>query len=68
VFGDAADGAMRLNEAGQMIQSIWDKIPAFYGESLNHIRQHSADNPARWSYDREDLAATRPEPEEVWLI
>ena len=36
------------------------------GESLNHIRQYIAANPTRWSYDRENLAATRPELEEVW--
>lgn len=30
LFGDVVAGDMRLNEAGRMIQSIWDEMPAFY--------------------------------------
>ncbi len=30
LFGDVVDGVIRLDEAGQMIQSVWDEIPAFY--------------------------------------
>lgn len=30
LFGDIADGAMRLNDAGRMVQTIWDDIPMFY--------------------------------------
>jgi len=37
-------------------------------ESLNHIRQYIADNPARWAYDRENPAAINPEPEDAWRI
>ena len=36
-------------------------------ESLNRIRQYILDNPARWAFDRENPAATTPEPEEAWL-
>ena len=35
--------------------------------SLNRIRQYILDNPARWAFDRENPAATTPEPEEAWL-
>ncbi len=35
-------------------------------ESLNRIRQYIADNPLRWACDRENLAATKPEPEDAW--
>jgi putative transposase len=37
-------------------------------ESLNRIRQYILDNPARWAFDRENLAATTPEPENAWRI
>jgi len=30
LFGDIADGGMRLNDAGQMVQTVWDEIPAHY--------------------------------------
>ncbi|MFP4040814.1 MAG: hypothetical protein ACLFS7_09760, partial [Desulfosudaceae bacterium] len=30
LFGDIADGEMRLNDAGQMVQTVWDEIPAHY--------------------------------------
>lgn len=30
LFGDVVDGEMRLNAAGQMMQSVWDELPAFY--------------------------------------
>jgi REP element-mobilizing transposase RayT len=36
-------------------------------DSLNSIRQYIVDNPARWAFDRENPAATAPEPEKVWL-
>jgi len=35
-------------------------------ETLNRIRQYILDNPARWKYDRENPAATSPEPENAW--
>jgi putative transposase len=34
--------------------------------SLNRIRQYILDNPARWEFDRENPAATKPEPEYQW--
>ncbi|MCC6728750.1 MAG: transposase [Chthonomonadales bacterium] len=30
LFGAVVNSEMRLNEAGRMIQSVWDAIPAFY--------------------------------------
>ena len=36
-------------------------------ESLNRIRQYISDNPSHWAFDRENPAATTPEPEEAWL-
>jgi REP element-mobilizing transposase RayT len=30
LFGAIVDGAMVLNEAGQMIQTVWDEIPVYY--------------------------------------
>ncbi len=30
LFGDAADGEMRLNDAGRMVHSIWNEMSAFY--------------------------------------
>jgi REP-associated tyrosine transposase len=36
-------------------------------DSLNRIRQYIIDNPARWAFDRENPAATTPDPEEAWL-
>ncbi len=30
LFGEVVDGEMRLNAAGQMIQSVWNELPAFY--------------------------------------
>lgn len=30
LFGEIMDGEMHLNEAGKMIQLIWDEIPKFY--------------------------------------
>ena len=35
-------------------------------ESLNRIRQYILDNPARWSFDRENPCATQAEPEDAW--
>jgi REP-associated tyrosine transposase len=37
-------------------------------ESLNRIRQYIVDNPAQWEFDRENPAATRPEPGLAWLV
>ena len=36
-------------------------------DSLNRIRQYIVDNSARWAFDRENPAATAPEPENEWL-
>lgn len=30
LFGNVVDGQMQLNEAGQIIQSVWDDLPQFY--------------------------------------
>jgi REP element-mobilizing transposase RayT len=30
LFGDIENGTMRLNEAGQMVEGVWDAIPAHY--------------------------------------
>ena len=30
LFGEIVDGEMRLNDAGKMIQVVWDEIPAYY--------------------------------------
>jgi putative transposase len=35
-------------------------------ESLHRIRQYVLDNPTRWEFDRENLAALKPEPEYSW--
>jgi len=35
-------------------------------ESLNRIQQYITDNPSRRAFDRENPAATRPEPETAW--
>jgi REP-associated tyrosine transposase len=35
-------------------------------ESWNRIRQYILDNPARWTFDRENPTATAPEPENAW--
>ena len=34
-------------------------------ESLNRIRQYILDNPARWTFDRENPLAVTPEPEGI---
>jgi len=36
-------------------------------DSLDRIRQYIIDNPARWAFDRENPAATVPEPEKAWM-
>jgi putative transposase len=36
-------------------------------KSLHRIRQYISDNPSHWAFDRENPAATTPEPEEAWL-
>ncbi|HWR20927.1 MAG TPA: transposase, partial [Verrucomicrobiae bacterium] len=28
LFGDVADGAMHLNDAGRLVQTVWDELPA----------------------------------------
>jgi putative transposase len=33
LFGDIVDGEMQLNDAGRMIQSLWNELPAFYSGS-----------------------------------
>ena len=36
VFGDVVEGVMRLNEAGRMVSTMWDALPArFPGVSLD---------------------------------
>jgi putative transposase len=30
LFGDIADGVMRLNDAGQIVQTTWDELPSHY--------------------------------------
>jgi REP element-mobilizing transposase RayT len=30
LFGEIVDGGMRLNDAGQMVQLVWNEMPAFY--------------------------------------
>jgi REP element-mobilizing transposase RayT len=35
-------------------------------KSLNRIRGYILTNPARWDLDRENPAATAPEPEDAW--
>ncbi|MBC7237764.1 MAG: hypothetical protein H5T69_18130, partial [Chloroflexi bacterium] len=30
LFGEVVDGEMRLNDAGRMVQTVWDELPAFY--------------------------------------
>lgn len=35
--------------------------------SLNRIRQYVLDNPARWTFDRDNPSAIVPEPEGAWL-
>jgi len=30
LFGNIANGEMRLNDAGKMIQTVWDAIPKYY--------------------------------------
>jgi putative transposase len=36
--------------------------------SLNRIRQYILDNPARWTFDRENPLAIAPEPEGIWQV
>lgn len=30
LFGDVVDGKMQLNDAGQMVRSVWDDLPKYY--------------------------------------
>jgi hypothetical protein len=36
--------------------------------SLNRIRQYILDNPAQWTFDRENPLAVAPEPEGIWQV
>lgn len=36
--------------------------------SMNHIRQYIANNPLRWTSDRENPQAISPEPDDAWRI
>jgi putative transposase len=39
VFGDVRDGEMILNDAGDMVQRVWDEIPQFYdGIDIDHFQ------------------------------
>ena len=29
-FGEVAHGAVHLNDAGLMVQAVWDELPSFY--------------------------------------
>ena len=33
LFGNIIDGEMQLNDAGRMIQSLWNELPMFYSGS-----------------------------------
>ena len=35
-------------------------------DALNRIRQYILDNPTHWEFDRENLAALKPEPQYTW--
>jgi putative transposase len=37
-------------------------------DSLNRIRKYIVDNPVRWAFDRENPAATAPEPDKAWRV
>lgn len=38
LFGDIVDREMRLNDAGEMVQMVWDEIPANYpGVNIDQI-------------------------------
>jgi hypothetical protein len=37
-------------------------------ETLNCIRQYIHDSPGSWQFDRENPAATNPEPENAWGV
>ena len=30
VFGEVVEGAMRLNELGRIVQTVWEQLPAHY--------------------------------------
>jgi len=32
LFGDIVDGEMVLNDAGRMVQNVWDEIPKYYAD------------------------------------
>jgi putative transposase len=34
LFGRMVNGAMELNDAGEMVKSVWDELPAHYGNVL----------------------------------
>jgi REP element-mobilizing transposase RayT len=62
----------RINDLRQTSAvSVWQRN--YYNEhvirneqSLHRIREYIANNPARWDFDRENPAATTPEPLYVW--
>jgi len=61
----------RINDLGQTPgRPIWQRN--YYEhiirneQSLHRIREYIANNPARWDFDRENPAATNPEPQDVW--
>lgn len=37
-------------------------------QSLHRIREYIANNPGRWDFDRENPAATNPEPLDMWRV
>jgi putative transposase len=48
LFGNVIDGAMHLNDAGKMVQAVWDEIPLYYpGVDIDA-------NPAKWDIDPEN--------------
>ena len=38
LFGEIADGSMHLNDAGRMVRTVWEEIPAFSpGVDIDHF-------------------------------
>jgi putative transposase len=64
--------ARRLNDSRNTSGTVWQRNYFEHvirsEESLNRIRQYIVDNPAQWEFDRDNPAATRPEPELAWLV
>ena len=64
-----ADGVKRsgwMPFAGRLWQRNYYEHIVRNEESLNRIRDYILNNPARWSFDRENPAAEAPEPEDPW--